>query len=85
MYKWNDTMRTIFEAGYNAGENADGDDFAASKITIAQAWAMGNSFWARPELRVYGSYITDHESDSVEALGNDDSDFVVGIQVEAWW
>ncbi|WP_462054397.1 carbohydrate porin, partial [Vibrio cholerae] len=23
-------------------------------FTVAQAWAMGDSFWARPELRVYG-------------------------------
>jgi len=85
MYKWNDTMRTIFEVGYNAGEDVDGEDFAASKLTVAQAWAMGNSFWSRPELRIYGSYITDHEQDAVSDLGGEDSDFVVGIQVEAWW
>ncbi|MGL5429307.1 MAG: carbohydrate porin [Vibrio sp.] len=24
MYKWNDTMRTVFEAGYNSGENDQG-------------------------------------------------------------
>ncbi|MEZ9417151.1 carbohydrate porin, partial [Vibrio sp. 10N.286.49.E1] len=64
MYKWNDTMRTIFEAGYNAGERiADGglatEDFGNAKFTVAQAWAMGDSFWARPEIRVYGSYILD--------------------------
>ncbi|MGC9550310.1 maltoporin LamB, partial [Vibrio metoecus] len=61
MYKWNDTMRTVFEAGYNSGDNDKGEDFEYSKFTVAQAWAMGNSFWARPELRVYGSYVTDHE------------------------
>ncbi|WP_238132076.1 maltoporin LamB [Vibrio cincinnatiensis] len=83
MYKWNDTMRTVFEAGYNAGENEKGDDFAGSKFTIAQAWAMGNSFWSRPELRVYGSYITDHEGTTFGDKG--DGDFVAGIQVEAWW
>ncbi|HAS5639623.1 TPA: maltoporin LamB, partial [Vibrio cholerae] len=54
MYKWNDTMRTVFEAGYNGGEDTSGADFEYSKFTVAQAWAMGNSFWARPELRVYG-------------------------------
>ncbi|GAL09195.1 maltoporin [Vibrio astriarenae] len=52
MYKWNDTMRTIFEGGYNGGE-VDNEDFGNAKLTIAQAWAMGDSFWARPEIRVY--------------------------------
>jgi maltoporin len=93
MYKWNDTMRTIFEAGYNAGE-VDNVDFGGAKFTVAQAWAMGDSFWARPEIRVYGSYLMDLEGDSfgevkdasgdVTAKGAD-NDFVVGIQVEAWW
>ncbi|UPR53831.1 maltoporin LamB [Vibrio cyclitrophicus] len=98
MYKWNNTMRTIFEAGYNAGEqiNQAGtgvEDFGGAKFTVAQAWAMGDSFWARPEIRVYGSYLMDLENDSfgevkengvVKAKGAD-NDFVVGIQVEAWW
>ncbi|GIB12596.1 maltoporin [Vibrio cholerae] len=83
MYKWNDTMRTVFEAGYNGGEDTFGADFEYSKFTVAQAWAMGNSFWARPELRVYGSYLTDHEGTTFGSKG--DSDFVMGIQVEAWW
>lgn len=89
MYKWNDTMRTVFEAGYNAGEkiNSAGtgvEDFGNAKFTVAQAWAMGDSFWARPEIRVYGSYILDTENDN--AFGkNEDTEYVAGIQVEAWW
>lgn len=89
MYKWNDTMRTVFEAGYNAGERiADGgletEDFGNAKFTVAQAWAMGDSFWARPEIRVYGSYILDTENDN--AFGtNEDTEYVMGVQVEAWW
>ncbi|WP_394126876.1 maltoporin LamB [Vibrio hepatarius] len=89
MYKWNDTMRTVFEAGYNAGEKiaengVEKEDFGNTKLTVAQAWAMGDSFWARPELRVYGSYITDTENDDAFGTG-EDSEYVVGIQVEAWW
>ena len=88
MYKWNDTMRTVFEAGYNAGERiADGglakEDFGNAKFTVAQAWAMGDSFWARPEIRVYGSYILDTENK--EAFNGDDTEYVFGIQAEAWW
>ncbi|MFW7524441.1 maltoporin LamB [Vibrio ostreicida] len=89
MYKWNDTMRTTFEVGVNQGEkiNASGtatEDFGNTKLTVAQGWAMGDSFWARPELRVYGSYITDTENDSAFGTG-EDSEYVVGVQVEAWW
>ncbi|AIS57504.1 maltoporin [Vibrio coralliilyticus] len=89
MYKWNDTMRTIFEAGVNSGEkiNSAGtatEDFGNTKLTVAQGWAMGDSFWARPELRVYGSYITDTENDNAFGTG-EDSEYVVGVQVEAWW
>jgi maltoporin len=94
MYKWNDTMRTIFEAGYNAGERIIGDkanplmgldteDFGNAKFTVAQAWAMGDSFWARPEIRVYGSYILDTENK--DAFNGDDTEYVFGIQAEAWW
>ncbi|MDH5975645.1 maltoporin LamB [Vibrio splendidus] len=94
MYKWNDTMRTIFEAGYNAGERIIGDktnpmmglateDFGNAKFTVAQAWAMGDSWWARPEIRVYGSYILDTENK--EAFNGDDTEYVFGIQAEAWW
>ena len=35
------------------------EDFGNAKFTVAQAWAMGDSFWARPEIRVYGSYLMD--------------------------
>jgi len=89
MYKWNDTMRTVFEAGYNAGERIDDagtatEDFGNAKFTVAQAWAMGDSFWARPELRVYGSYLLDTEDDNAFATGKD-SEYVFGVQVEAWW
>ena len=88
MYKWNDTMRTVFEAGYNAGERIaeDGlakEDFGNAKFTVAQAWAMGDSFWARPELRVYGTYLLDTEND--DAFNGDDTEFVFGVQAEAWW
>ncbi|EKO3721887.1 maltoporin LamB [Vibrio metschnikovii] len=87
MYKWNDTMRTVFEAGYHGGKKTAGtetEDFGHAKLTVAQAWAMGDSFWSRPELRVYGSYLHDTKNDDRFGTGND-SEFVVGVQVEAWW
>ncbi|MGC9492416.1 maltoporin LamB [Vibrio genomosp. F10] len=87
VYKWDDHMKTVFEAGYFADETKkDGSttDASGSKLTIAQAWSAGSSFWARPEIRVYGSYFMDHEADSF-ANKTDDTEFSVGIQMEAWW
>ncbi|MDF5089253.1 carbohydrate porin, partial [Vibrio parahaemolyticus] len=40
-------------------------------------------FWARPELRVYGTYLLDTENDN--AFNGDDTEFVFGVQAEAWW
>ncbi len=86
MYKWDEHMKTVVEAGYFHDEmdvNGGGTNKASgSKLTIAQAWSAGSSFWARPEIRVYGSYFMDHEADS---FSGDDSEFSVGIQMEAWW
>ncbi len=83
MYKWDKTKKTIFEAGYNTGTGTGNSDFESHKFTVAQAWSMGDSFWARPEIRVYGSYITDGEGTTFGEKG--DSEFVLGIQAEAWW
>ncbi|MDX1302149.1 maltoporin [Photobacterium sp.] len=83
MYKWNDTMRTIFEGGHFIEEDNNVDK-SGSKLTVAQAWSAGSSFWARPEIRVYASYLMDHEDDNAFGAGND-TEYSVGIQAEAWW
>lgn len=83
MYKWDENMRTVFEAGWFTEEN-DNVDSSGSKLTLAQAWAAGTSFWARPELRVYASYLEDYENDDAFGTGND-SEYNLGVQVEAWW
>ncbi len=83
VYKWDEHMKTIFEVGY-FNDAVEGDTTASgSKLTVAQAWSAGSSFWARPEIRVYGSMLMDHENDSF--AGGDDSEFTVGVQMEAWW
>ncbi|WP_022942277.1 maltoporin LamB [Psychromonas hadalis] len=81
MYKWNQHMRTIVELGAFA-ETINNVDAGGSKFTIAQAWSAGNSFWARPEIRIFSSYITDNEG---TALNGADNEISVGIQAEAWW
>ncbi len=84
MYKWDEQMKTVFEAGYFGGDSDANGDSAGSKLTIAQAWSAGSSFWARPEIRVFGSYMMDHENNDRFGAGND-SEFSIGVQAEAWW
>jgi maltoporin len=83
-YKWSTTQKTIFEAGYFDTTYATGSKDSGQKFTVAQAWSAGSSFWARPEVRVYASYLMDNENDDKFGAGND-TEYNVGVQVEAWW
>jgi maltoporin len=83
-YKWNDNNKTILELGTYMGTNADGSDVGGQKYTIAQALTAGSSFWARPEIRVYASYLTDSETESF-ANNTSDSEYNLGVQAEAWF
>lgn len=95
MYKWDDFHKTIFEGGvfkdktsYTNGTASDKD--GGYKLTLAQAWSAGSSFWARPEIRVFASYLADTEADkngsknSFES-GTSKDTYQVGVQAEAWW
>ncbi|MCA2441803.1 MULTISPECIES: carbohydrate porin, partial [Vibrio] len=57
--------------------------------TVAQAWSAGSSFWARPEIRVYASYLTgEQEINSTDKFFDNkqaDDTFQFGVQAEAWW
>ncbi|MDF2153535.1 maltoporin LamB [Vibrio sp. CAU 1672] len=83
VYKWNKRMRTLLEIG-GFSETINDQDGAGSKFTVAQAWVPQSGFWARPEIRVFASYLNDAENEN--AFGQDaDTDISVGMQVEAWW
>lgn len=91
MYKWNDTMKTILELGYShdtqtvKGSSTE-TQHDLQKYTIAQAWSAGSGFWARPELRVFASYMKNDggmRADG-EGVAQDDA-YNFGVQAEAWW
>ncbi|HIF5583159.1 TPA: maltoporin [Vibrio parahaemolyticus] len=86
VFKWDDNHKTIFEAGYAIDDN-DGDENKYGKLTVAQAWSAGSSFWARPEIRVYASYLTADKADNSNTFdsGRSDDTFQFGVQAEAWW
>ena len=89
-YKWNTFMKTSLELGYSATKREkqfNGDWQDLTKVTLAQSFSAGNGFWARPEIRFYGSYITGDqvETSSYGTAHDTDNEFLLGAQVEAWW
>ena len=101
VYKWTDTVKTIFEAGYSQDKttpiSGSSTSVDSQKFTIAQAFSAGKGFWARPEIRVFASYL---KTEAVEwkevTAGNwqplplfngnkDDNTWNFGVQAEAWW
>lgn len=80
-YKWSETMSTVLELGYY--QQDFGSDWGAkkqdlNKLTIAQQWQAGKSFWARPAIRVFASM---YDGD----MAVENNDVMIGAQVEAWW
>ncbi|WP_386697757.1 maltoporin [Lonepinella sp. MS14436] len=91
MYKWTKTMSTLVELGYDRiKDQATGKKNDLTKVTLAQQWQAGDSIWARPAIRVFGTYA--HWNDKFNQSNRTDSgykakdgEFVMGVQFEAWW
>jgi maltoporin len=83
-----------FEYGLVSVKNAQlvGGEYKDStlhKATIAPQLTAGDSFWARPQLRVFATYAKwDEDSKGNIAspvYAGETSGFSTGAQVEAWW
>ncbi|EKP0259577.1 maltoporin [Aeromonas sobria] len=89
MYKWNDVMKTIAEVGYfkdNKEVSGVKTSSDGTKYTLAQAWSAGPGFWARPEIRVFASYMQQDGNFRENSNGvNQDDAWNFGVQAEAWW
>lgn len=88
IYEWDDNNRTMMELGYftldHKVSGSDTDNWGGKKVTLAQAWAAGRGLLARPEIRVYATYIRNDKGDTFD----DDTknhDMRFGVQAEAWW
>ena len=95
-YKWTEFTRTTLELGYSAQKTNDWvkyndvpyEDPDVYKVTLAQQFTPGKSFWTRPAIRFYVSYIGGDEFAANYKNKNKDGDeyqITVGTQVEAWW
>ncbi|PJG83277.1 maltoporin [Caviibacterium pharyngocola] len=91
MYKWTNTMSTLLEVGYDRiKDQYSGKKNDLTKVTLAQQWQAGNSIWARPAIRVFGTYA--HWNDKFNQSNRTnagykakDGEFIAGVQFEAWW
>lgn len=88
IYQWDEYNKTMAEIGYFQVNKSDtsNSDTKGHKITIAQAWSAGMGLYARPEIRLYATYIKSDSGlvDSI-ANGNSNHDFRYGVQGEVWW
>ncbi|SEG36930.1 maltoporin LamB [Vibrio hangzhouensis] len=85
MYQWTTTVRTIFEAGAYQENYSNAGNKKGSKFTVAQAFSMGEGFFARPEIRVYGTYLDDRSDSAQLSDKSKKKEFLLGVQVEAWF
>lgn len=83
VYKWTEQMRTIVEIG-GFTETINTVDSAGSKFTLAQAWVPKSGFWARPEIRIFVTYLNDAKNENAFGTGVD-NEISIGMQAEAWW
>ena len=96
-YKWSDYTSTVLEFGYSNVAGANGDRDSASKLTIAQQWSPSTTFWSRPSIRIFASWLSgdlmDHRNPdwyygtpaSAPAFFKKNHEFIYGAQMEAWW
>jgi maltoporin len=92
-YKWSNFTSTVFEAGYTVQKNTgwnnwnDGEDHVdAYKFTLAQQFSPMTTFWSRPSIRFYVSYLGGDRMDKSQTGFDDhDGEVSIGAQAEAWW
>lgn len=94
-FKWSDYTSTVLEFGFTSQHNTGWNGWAtpnknrvgATKLTLAQQWSPATHFWARPSIRVFGSWLAGdlmrHEYTGL--AHNKQHEYILGAQVEAWW
>ncbi|MGR5092830.1 carbohydrate porin [Vibrio maritimus] len=80
-----DDFAIAAEFGYTDNSaNRDNGGNATYKATIAPTWTVGTGFGPAPEIRLLATYLKGNPGVSSNA-GEDDHDFIVGVQVDMWW
>ncbi len=85
-YKWSDFTSTVLEYGYSSIPSGNTGRDSASKLTIAQQWSPNTTFWSRPSIRVFATWLSgdlmDHNN---TGFFKKNHEFIYGAQMEAWW
>ena len=93
-YKWSNFTSTVFEAGYTTQKNTGWNGWATSykdhvdayKFTLAQQFSPMTTFWSRPSIRFYVSYLGgDLMNKKYTGQDDHDGEVSIGAQAEAWW
>jgi maltoporin len=75
-------------------QESTGQTARLTKLTLAPAISLGESYWSRPELRLFVSYgkwngaatpLVNASNNGGPVYGNATSGTSAGLQVEAWW
>ncbi|MCC9596947.1 MULTISPECIES: carbohydrate porin [unclassified Rubrivivax] len=97
VYAINDYFRIVAELGHDRIKPNDDASYQKTinltKFTIAPTLAVGPSFWARPELRLFYTYAKWNEAArdiyagaiAGGKFGTATHGSTIGFQVEAWW
>ena len=99
-FKWSDYTSTVLEFGFaslnnhrnenwggwrNVNGNVNKDRVNGTKLTLAQQWSPSTQFWARPSIRIFGTWESGSLMNSAITGLTKNHQFVYGAQVEAWW
>ncbi|KUI98055.1 maltoporin [Vibrio sp. MEBiC08052] len=87
-YIWSPYNKTMLEVGYfdqdKTKDSGAEEKSGGTKLTLAHAISAGESFFARPEIRFFVTYLKDNESNSFDNHKRNNT-FNYGVQIEAWW
>ncbi len=89
MYHFNQYLALTFDAGFDYVDSEFGPSDYLAKFTIAPTVKAGNTFFGRPEIRLFATMATWGEDFkglvAPNTYGDDTMGFAFGVQAESWF
>ena len=84
IFHWNDVASTAIEIGYDAvSSDTQDEDLDLTKITVAQQWSAGDSYFSRPSIRAFVTHAFGSEGQYFRE--GETSGTSIGMQAEIWF